>query len=96
MDKRIKIISKTFSLFLPQTISRKVDIDIKERNRSAQHASIFMIDGSSFRIQFNKFLMQAVAFTSPVITLYLLDIGCLADDNNADKHNTEKTQVHSP
>ena len=68
----------------------------KGGKRSAQHLSVFAIDGAAAGIYFFNSLMKAVAHASPVTALHLLNIESSAEDQQAQHHYADKTEVHSP
>src|SRR4030095_6372745 len=94
--KRINILLETFSVFLAKAISHKINVDIKSGKRSAQHLSVFAVDSAAAGIHFFYSLMKAVAHASPVTALHLLNIESSAEDQQAQHHYADKTEVHSP
>ena len=65
---------KSFAFLFPETVSVKIDVDIKSGDGSTEHLPVFAVDGSSLCIQFDKALVKTVAHTAPVFALYPLDI----------------------
>src|SRR6187431_1262737 len=94
--KRINILFETFSVFLTKPIGHKIDVNIKGGKRSTQHLPVFAIDGAAACIYFFNSLVKAVAHASPVTALHLLNIESSAEDQQAQHHYADKTEVHSP
>ena len=55
-----------------------------------EHAAVFAEDGASFGVQFDEFLVEAVAKAFPVGALYALDIEYLTQDDEAQHDDADK------
>jgi hypothetical protein len=58
--------------------------------------TIFGKNGSSFGFYSLDALVYAIAETSPVSTLHLLDINGFTYDGGGDYYHEQEAQVHSP
>src|SRR5258708_14704595 len=92
----VYILFKAFAVFFAEAVGAEVDIDIEIRNGSAQHAAVFAVDGASFRIEFDKFLMKAIAQSFPVGALNALYIQGLPQHNAAQQGYADKAEIDSP
>jgi len=71
-------------------------MNVKERNRSTQHASILTVYRATVRIERSVFKVQAVAQTFPVSSLHLLYVKSFTNYKYAQQHNAQEAQVHTP
>src|SRR5262249_45808309 len=72
--KGIEVFEEAASVLFAEPVGAKIDIDVEIGYRSAQHAAVFAVNGATLGIQFDKFLMEAIAEAFPVGALRSLDI----------------------
>ena len=83
-------------MFFAEAFCTKINVNVEYRDGSAEHITVFTVDGSPLCIDVAVHKMQAVAHTAPVSTLKILNIKSPAEYQQAQHYDAEKTDVHSP
>ena len=87
---------KLDAIFFLNTLRTKIEINIEERNRTAQHSAIFTVYGSTLCVHFAVFKVQAIAQRFPISTFNPLNEHGLPKNADAQYEHQQVDQVTTP